>query len=68
MSSRLIPSSHHHPKISSAASKPLSCDTDPKTNPYEDIINIGANGSPIEFYLGFEAEICSTMRDVPKIG
>lgn len=34
----------------------------------EDIIDIGADGSLIEFYPDFEAEMRGAMRDVPEIG
>lgn len=36
--------------------------------PTEDIIDIGADGSLIEFYPTFEAEMRSAMRDIPEIG
>lgn len=34
----------------------------------EEIIDIGADGSLIEFYPSFEAEMRSAMREVPQIG
>lgn len=36
--------------------------------PPEEIIDIGADGSLIEFYPTFEAEMRSAMRDIPEIG
>lgn len=36
--------------------------------PTEAIIDIGADGSLIEFYPTFEAEMRSAMRDIPEIG
>lgn len=36
--------------------------------PTQEIIDIGADGSLIEFYPTFEAEMRSAMRDIPEIG
>lgn len=36
--------------------------------PKEDLIDIGADGSLIEFYPTFEADMRSAMREVPEIG
>jgi hexokinase len=54
--------------MSSQASKPILRHADLQTCLDEDIIDIGADGSLIEFYPGFEAEMRSAMRDVPEIG
>ncbi|GFF42572.1 glucokinase [Aspergillus udagawae] len=54
--------------MSSLASKPLPRHTDTQTCLDEDIIDIGADGSLIEFYPGFEVELRGAMRDVPEIG
>ncbi|KAF7168775.1 hypothetical protein CNMCM5623_001668 [Aspergillus felis] len=50
------------------ASKPLPRHTDLQTSLNEEIIDIGADGSLIEFYPGFEAEMRGAVRDVPEIG
>jgi hexokinase len=54
--------------MSSQASKPILRHADLQTCLDEDIIDIGADGSLIEFYPEFEAEMRSAMRDVPEIG
>jgi hexokinase len=54
--------------MSSLASKPLPRHTDLQTCGDVDIIDIGADGSLIEFYPGFEVELRGAMRDVPEIG
>ncbi|RHZ53574.1 putative glucokinase [Aspergillus thermomutatus] len=57
--------------MSSSASKP-SAQMPPKESPetglVDDIIDIGADGSLIEFYPAFETEMRGAMRDVPEIG
>lgn len=55
--------------MSSLAGKSLPRHAEsPETCLDEDIIDIGADGSLIEFHPGFEAEMRGAMRDVPEIG
>lgn len=54
--------------MSSLASKPLPRHTEHETCLDEDIIDIGADGSLIKFYPGFEAEMRGALRDIPEIG
>ncbi|KAF4161032.1 hypothetical protein CNMCM6936_003619 [Aspergillus lentulus] len=58
--------------MSSPSSKPLPWHADLQTcmddDDIVDIVDIGADGSLIEFYPGFEAEMRGAMRDVPEIG
>jgi hexokinase len=44
---------------------PLVADT---AVPGEDVIDIGVDGSLIEFYPGFEEDIRGALREVPEIG
>jgi hexokinase len=55
--------------MSSLASKPLPRHAGPpEICPDEETIDIGADGSLIEFYPTFESEMRGAMRDVPEIG
>ncbi|KMK61402.1 glucokinase, putative [Aspergillus fumigatus Z5] len=55
-------------RLSSLPSRHLPRHTHLPTCLDEDIIDIGADGSLIEFYPDFEAEMRGAMRDVPEIG